>query len=105
VGIELIEAIEDENYDEVIEEVYLVTTNAFDEPKVFRYRVDALHYGFDFVAACGSPPALELVAYNKVLKGTGKVIIRSADIHCGVATTVRKERIRRKACLPKVREL
>lgn len=96
---------EEENFDEEapLEYVHLVTTNAFDIAKAFRYRTDALFYAFDFISQMGAAPALKYKSYRQAYICTGMVVMRSSDVNCNVAATIRKTEIRRQRCYAKAR--
>lgn len=97
---------EDETYDESkpLEFVHVVTTNAFDVARVFRYRTDALYYAFDFIGLMGAVPALSLPLYREAYINCNVVTMQSSDEKCDIAVTVRRSRIRRERCSAKTRE-
>jgi hypothetical protein len=97
---------EDETFEETqpLQHIHLVTTNAFDIARAFRYRTDALFYAYDFISAVGAAPALKYAVYRQSYVGGGMVLMQSSDVNCNLVVTVRKTDIRREKCYATISE-
>jgi len=104
---EFVSTIDDEEdleEERVLHYVHAVTTNAFDDVQLFRYRVDAIHYAMDFVsAATGAACMLPYREYSIAYNSAKAVMIRSSDTQNNLCARVRLTRIRRDKCVPRIR--